>query len=405
MINNDLIYKTPIKNISLKKTEKKKFSKSFDNITKKILKGLNEQKNIFNILSAKYKFNFRLKDLEKFKKFKNIAIIGMGGSILGSEAIQCFLEEKLKKNIYFFDNIDENKIIKFKKKKKSKKTLYIVISKSGNTIETVSNFLYLDVLKKNAKNIIIISEKKNNFLYKLTKKYNLHYVEHKDYIGGRYSVLSEVGIIPAYLMGVNISNLRKNTSKFLYGKNRAYLKENSLKLMQSLKSKKKSSIVFLNYSPRLEKFLFWTQQLIAESLGKKGFGFFPVISNAPKDHHSLLQLYMDGPKDKIFYIFSVNEKSNKKIQIEQTSNYLSFLNNKSLKTIKTAQKNSLIKALNLKKIPFRELNIKKINEEAISSLFTYFFLETAIIGKLSDLDPFNQPAVENIKIFTKKFLK
>ena len=405
MINNDLIYKTSIKNIFLKKTTKKTFSKSFDNITKKILKGLNEQNNIFNILSTKYNFNFKLRDLKKFKKFKNIAVIGMGGSILGSEAIQYFLKEKLKKKIFFFDDIDENKIINFKKKKEFKHTLFIVISKSGNTIETVSNFLYLNVLKRKAKNIIIISEKKNNFLYNISKKYNLYYIEHKNYIGGRYSVLSETGIIPAYLMGVNISYLRKNTSKFLYGKNRAYLKENTLKLMQTLKSKKRSNLVFLNYSPRLEKFLFWTQQLIAESLGKKGFGFFPIISNAPKDHHSLLQLYMDGPKDKIFYIFSVNEKSNKKIQIKKISNHLSFLNNKSLKIIKKAQKNSLIKALNSKKIPFRELNIKKINEEAISSLFTYFFLETAIIGKLSGLDPFNQPAVEKIKVFTKKFLK
>ena len=167
MINNDLIYKTSIKNIFLKKTTKKTFSKSFDNITKKILKGLNEQNNIFNILSTKYNFNFKLRDLKKFKKFKNIAVIGMGGSILGSEAIQYFLKEKLKKKIFFFDDIDENKIINFKKKKEFKHTLFIVISKSGNTIETVSNFLYLNVLKKKAKNIIIISEKKNNFLYNL----------------------------------------------------------------------------------------------------------------------------------------------------------------------------------------------------------------------------------------------
>ena len=101
MINNDLIYKTSIKNIFLKKTTKKTFSKSFDNITKKILKGLNEQNNIFNILSTKYNFNFKLRDLKKFKKFKNIAVIGMGGSILGSEAIQYFLKEKLKKKIFF----------------------------------------------------------------------------------------------------------------------------------------------------------------------------------------------------------------------------------------------------------------------------------------------------------------
>ena len=112
----------------------------------------------------------------------------MGGSILGSEAIQYFLKEKLKKKIFFFDDIDENKIINFKKKKEFKHTLFIVISKSGNTIETVSNFLYLNVLKRKAKNIIIIFKKKNNFLYNISKKYNLYYIEHKNYIGGRYSV-------------------------------------------------------------------------------------------------------------------------------------------------------------------------------------------------------------------------
>ena len=133
----------------------------------------------------------------------------MGGSILGSEAIYCFLKSKINKQVYFFDDIDFERNIKIKKNIDLKKTLFLIISKSGNTIETISNLISLEILKKNKKNIIIISERKNNYLFNLSKKLNLFYIEHKKIIGGRYSVLSEVGIVPAYLMGLNI-NKQKN---------------------------------------------------------------------------------------------------------------------------------------------------------------------------------------------------
>ena len=110
-----------------------------------------------------------------------------------------------------------------------------------------------------------------------------------------------------------------------------------------LKKKSLNNIVFLNYAPEVQKFLYWCQQLIAESLGKKGKGFFPVVSSVPKDHHSLLQLYLDGPKDKLFYIFYHNEKSKNKILVKNLSKKIMFLNNKSLDIIKKAQKNSLKK--------------------------------------------------------------
>ena len=134
----------------------------------------------------------------------------MGGSILGSEAIHDFLKEKIKKNIYFINNIDETKLLEIKKKINFNKTLFIVISKSGNTIETIANLLYLKILKKNLKNILIISERKDNFLYNLSEKNELFCLEHNSNIGGRYSVLSVVGLVPAYLMGINIFNLEKN---------------------------------------------------------------------------------------------------------------------------------------------------------------------------------------------------
>ena len=138
--------------------------------------------------------------------------------------------------------------------------------------------------------------------------------------------------MPAYLMGVNTKKLRSDLLSFLNGKNKKILKEGSITLSSILNLKKKNNIIFLNYSPELEQFLFWCQQLIAESLGKNNKGFLPIISNVPKDHHSLLQLYLEGPKDKLFYLFSTETKSN-------------ILNKTSLRVVKNAQKTALIKTL------------------------------------------------------------
>ena len=299
MKNKKIIYKNSLKNKS-----SLKLSKNFDHLYKDIKFNLDIRRDNFHILSKNYKLNFKNKDLKKFQRFKNIAVIGMGGSILGAEAMFNFFENKIKKNFIFFDNIDTRSSNKLNNLKNLNQTLFIVISKSGQTIETLSNFLSLRKIKKNAKNIIVVSEKTKNPLYLLTKKMNWFHVEHKKYIGGRYSVLSEVGIITAILMGINYKKLRSKIRFYLKNENKKFLKESSIKLADLLLKNKYRNLIFLNYIPELEKFLYWSQQLIAESLGKKGKGFLPLVSNAPKDHHSLLQLYLDGPKDKLFYIFS-----------------------------------------------------------------------------------------------------
>ena len=358
-------------------------------------------KKTLSVLSKDYKFNLKFKDLKKFNKFKIIVLIGMGGSILGTEAIYDFLKKNIKKKIYFFDNLDNDKITSLRKKENLRDVLFFVISKSGNTVETLANTLILKVIKQDANNVIIISEKKNNFLFNLAKKYNLFHIEHKNFIGGRYSVLSEVGMVPAYLMGLNISKFRSRIMDFFKGENKKFLKNSAIQLSNLLETTKIQNLIFINYSPKLEKFLYWCQQLIAESLGKNGKGFLPMVSNAPKDHHSLLQLYLDGPKDKIFHIFYLNEKSNEQINTKKIKN---FLRKKTLNQIKMSQKNALIKTLKKNKISFREFEVKKVNEAVLGKMFSYFILETIIIGKLIKVNPFNQPAVEQVKIYTKKFL-
>ncbi len=232
----------------------------------------------------------------------------------------------------------------------------------------------------------------------------IFHIEHRNYIGGRYSVLTEVGLVPAYLMGLNITKLRKNLLNHLRAKNKIFLKESSLKLASILQKKRINNLIFFNYVPQLDKFLYWNQQLVAESLGKKGKGFLPMISTAPRDHHSLLQLYLEGPKDKLFYIFSSDLDNKKKINTNIFDKKLSFLNDKSLSQVKIAQKNAFLKSLKKKRIPFREFRIKDMSEQILGELFSYFILETIIVGKLININPFNQPAVEEVKFHTKKIL-
>ncbi len=389
----------------IKNSKKKILSKKLHHIFDEI-KNYEIEDQTLSVLKKNFNFNFNYNQLKKFKKFKSIALIGMGGSILGSEAIYGFLQKKIRRKIYFLNNLDPEQI-KILKKKELSKILFIVISKSGNTIETLSNMFSLNIIKKNTKNVIIITEKNNNLLCSLSKKLNIFFIEHKNYIGGRYSVLSEVGIVPAYLMGINIPKLRSQTELFFSGKKKTILKNSVIELVHLLNSKRVKSLIFLNYSPELEKLLFWCQQLIAESLGKKGLGFLPIISNVPRDHHSLLQLYLDGPKDKIFYIFSVENKTNIKIKVNKSKRSVGskhFLNNKTLSKVKEAQKIALIKTLRKKNISYREFKISKINEENLGELFVYFMLETVLTGKLLKINPFDQPAVEQVKIYTKNFL-
>ena len=317
MKNKELFIINNIQREHLKKKFLRQYSNNFQKTISQANSEINNPKKTFNILNKNFKINFTINDLKKFKKFKTIVLVGMGGSILGAEAIYNFFQAKIKKKIYFLDNLDETKITKIKRNENFSKTLFIIISKSGNTIETLSNSFLLNIIKKNSKNIIIITQRKNNMLFSLSKKFNLFYVEHKNYIGGRYSVLSEVGLLPGYLMNIDIRKLRSKIQIYASQKEKLFLKDSTIKIASILASKKINNLIFINYVPELEKFLYWCQQLIAESLGKKSYGFLPIVSSAPKDHHSLLQLYLDGPRDKLFNIFSFEKNLKSKINIKK----------------------------------------------------------------------------------------
>tara|TARA_B100000963_G_scaffold355914_1_gene375072 strand:+ start:815 stop:2035 length:1221 start_codon:yes stop_codon:yes gene_type:complete len=406
VIKNNLTIENKIFKENLDNKFYQKSLLKFSEIIKDINLNKKKPKNFFNIFDESFKLNFFYNDLKKFKRYKKIAVIGMGGSSLGSQAIFKFLENKIKKIFFFFDDLDEEKINDFKKKENLDSVLFLIISKSGNTTETLTNFIFLNIIKKKRKNIIIISEKKDNALNEIAKKNNLFFIEHKDFIGGRFSVLSEPGIVPAYFMGINTAKLRKNIKKYLIkSKFKSILKKNSIETANLLYKKKINNLILLNYDPKLKNFLNWYQQLVAESLGKNGRGLLPLISSAPKDHHSLLQLYLDGNKNSVFYVFFNEKKSKLKLNTKKISHSLNYLHKKDLQKIKVAQKNALLKCFKKNRIPFKYFSIKEINEEILGELFSYFILETVISAKLININPFNQPAVEQVKIETKKYLK
>ena len=356
---------------------------------------LNEKDQIIHSLSKFYKDSFNKKNIKHFNKKLDYRIIGMGGSTLGAHAIYDFLKKKIKKNFIFVDNLNA-----FENKKTKKNLNNLIISKSGNTIETIVNANIL--VKKKDKNLFI-TEKKESYLSLLAQKLKAEIVDHNNYIGGRYSVLSEVGMLPAELMGLNYKNFRQLNNLV---KNKSFMSalvSNVEATVYFLKAKKFNSVV-INYDEQSTNLFNWYQQLVAESLGKEKNGILPIISVMPKDNHSVMQLYLDGFKNNFFTFFYSQENNSAKINNDSVLLEQKFLKNKDINQIMFAQKKATEIVFKKKNIPFRSFEIKKRDEKTLGELFCFFILETILIGKALKINPYDQPAVELIKKETKKIL-
>ena len=356
---------------------------------------LNKKNQVIQSLTSNYKDSFNIKILNKYKKFKNFRVIGIGGSSLGTEAIYNFLRKKIKKNFSFINDLDfttENK--------KDKNCLNLVVSKSGETLETIVNSNI--IINKKDENLII-TENKDNYLYKLAQKLKAQVIHHNNFIGGRYSVLSETGMLPAQLMGLDSKKFRQLNNLV---KNKKYLNaliSNVSSIIFFIKKKKYNSII-INYDKSSENLFFWYQQLIAESLGKKKKGLLPIVSSMPKDNHSVMQLYLDGFTNNFFTFFFVHEKGSQKIIDKNILSSKKFLKKKRLMDITYAQKQATENIFKKKGIPFRSFEIFKRDEKTLGELFNFFILETILLGHAMKVNPYDQPAVELIKKETKKIL-
>ena len=379
-----------IKNFLSKKkslSQKKKFFKLFKSL-------INSENQILSSLDKSYKDVYTKKTISSLKNVGNVNLIGMGGSVLGAKAIYNFFEPKKKFN--FIDNFSN---LSFKQEYKKK--INLIISKSGNTLETISNSNTL--IDKKDKNIFI-TENKKSYLMSLANKLKAEVIHHNNFIGGRYSVLSEVGMLPAELMGLKPKKFRR-LNQLIQNKKFINSLIQGVSSILTFNKKKITNSIILNYDDRSNDLFSWYQQLVAESLGKKNKGILPIISIMPRDNHSLMQYYLDGVKNNFFTLFFVKEKNSKKINDKLIFKSNSYLKNKSLNDISFSQFCATEEVFKKKKLPFRSFTINKRNEEVLGELFTFFILETILLGTAMKINPFDQPAVELIKIDTTKILK
>lgn len=339
------------------------------------------------------------------KTCTDLIVIGIGGSSLGAKAAIQALGGDLAVRIHFLENPNPSTVHALLKKINLKKTAINVISKSGTTLETLSLFFILfDKIKENKK-VIITTENKDNYLNRLAKEYNLPQLTIPENVGGRYSVLSSVGLFPMAVNGIDIQELLSGARWM--DQNRVESYNYAIFSYAAHKILKKSQAVFFPYDERLKTFGDWLSQLWAESLAKTEYaGSTPLTAIGPMDQHSLLQLFLQGPRDKAFTTLEIKDYEHSiKIPGAPYLKEFSYLKNTSLeKILHTEQmvtEESLIKTFN----PVYRLTLPQLNAYTLGALFYHFELSTALTGYLYHINPFNQPAVEEGKLRIEALLK
>jgi len=356
--------------------------------------------------------------VKKLERFKTVLFLGTGGSSLGGKTLVSIIEKKNKLNpkIYFLENIDFESLVKVLDNIELKNTGVVAISKSGETIETISQLFYITNkfdeknIPKN-KNIFIITEKKKSFLKNLQESEKYSFLEHSSEIGGRFSIFSVVALVPAKLSGFNIETFYSSARKFLtdiISNNELfdyYFKSSFYQFVLSRTGRNMS--IIMPYIDSLGNFALWFRQLLAESIGKNGKGLTPVNALGTVDQHSQLQLYLDGPKDKIFTIISrkLKNQNHKKLDCSFQEGRFSLLHQKSLEEILHAEMKATCETMNKNGLPVRVLELNAIDEESIGELSIFYFIETIFLCKFLKVNPFDQPAVEEGKVLTKSYLK
>ncbi len=374
-------------------------------------------KNLLTFRNLIFNDTENIKSIAKniISKYKNYVVVGIGGSDLGSRTIQQSFKSISGVNVLFIGaNTDPNEIEDFFKKIDIKDTLFNVISKSGETIEIIANFLYITEVIENKKekvsdHIVITTSTKNTTLESLAKNYGIDILEGDASVGDRFSVLSIIGLLTAAVMGLDIDKFLEGAVYIDKITNSEDPFSNEVLMFAELqylsyKNFNKNISILMPYSKKLERFGFWYRQLVAESLGKKVSkqgknifaGITPIASLGSTDQHSQIQLYNEGPNDKIItFIIPSDFESDIKINTEIEN--VKYLNG--LKFEDLIKKEFLATSISLKENnrSHGTIHIDKIDEFNIGALFYFFELSTAYLGEMLNIDTFDQPGVEKGK--------
>jgi glucose-6-phosphate isomerase len=356
------------------------------------------------------------------KRFKHLVVLGTGGSTLCGQALvgastACrFSLKGDKTQLHFLDNIDPHTTALALEQLPLEDTCFLVVSKSGATLETVTQFLLFygayqkRKIKDAQKHFLFITDPAPNILRKTAASLGIKVLDHAASIGGRFSILTNVGLLPAYIAGLDIETLRKAAGASV----KACLKPGSAAcvgaaLQYYFMQSGHSVTVYMPYQDQLRPFAYWLRQIWSESLGKNGKGSTPLNATGTLDQHSLLQQFLDGPNDKFYTLFSpVSGPRSKELAVDTSclkGNDFTFIEGLPLSKVMEAQYTATLQTLKDKKRPVRSLTIGTLNEAVLGELCIQFITETILMSKLMGINAFDQPAVEQGKVLAKKLLE
>ncbi len=351
----------------------------------------------------------------------DIAVLGIGGSSLGGQALAELIpfRHERRPRVTVFDNADPFTLKAALEAFDLRTTRFIAISKSGGTAETLSQTLAAAGAIEAAgggkylkHHFLAVTEPKPSALRKFAEDLGCPVLDHPVGVGGRYAVLTTVGILPALILGLDVNALRDGAASVVSNMLSAASACDvpacaGAALHQALAhSGKLRNTVLWSYSDRLKTFGLWWRQLWAESLGKNGQGSTPVAALGPVDQHSQLQLFLDGPDDALYTIVST-DTAGEGPQIpaaRAVARGLDYLSGKHLGDLVAAEARATAETLAKRGRPVRRIHVPRLDERAIGALFMHFMLETIVMGRLMGVDPFDQPAVEEGKLLARQYL-
>jgi glucose-6-phosphate isomerase len=359
----------------------------------------------------------------------DIVILGTGGSSLGGQTIAQLAGFNVPgvgplrdpPRLHFIDNLDALSFEIMLRRLPLKTSRFVAISKSGGTAETLMQTIAVMSALKAAgadigKAMLGISEPakagKRNGLRDLLTQYGVALLEHDTNVGGRYSALTNVGLLPAAALGLDISALRQGAGRALaplLAKKKPADVPAALGAALNIalaETKGKSISVLMAYADRLERFTHWYVQLWAESLGKDGKGTTPLAALGPVDQHSQVQLFIAGPRDKLFNVLTVGAKGlgpKMDAELSKIAGEPGFAG-KTIGDLAAAEGRATAETLAKNGCPVRTFHAETLDEAALGELMTHFMLETIIAAHLMGIDAFDQPAVEEGKVLAKKYL-
>ena len=351
----------------------------------------------------------------------NIVVIGIGGSSLGAKAVDSMLKHKKEngKKLFFFENSDPVNITNTLNCLDKENSLFIVISKSGGTIETISTFktilhhFDIDLQSDDVKRLIAITDN-GSILSQFASEFNIKEFNLPLNVGGRFSVLSSVGIIPLYLAGYDVETLLNGAKEFeqsFFNRESKDILEKACFLYKN-REQYRTNIMFA-YSNSLEDFSKWFVQLWGESLGKidkekKKVGLTPIGLTGSVDQHSFLQLIIEGPEDKTVTFISVEDFENELSVPDMSLKHLEktdFINGKSFNELINAQCDATMQSIEDTNLPADKITISRLDESNCGALIMYYEILTSLVGAMLKINTYNQPGVELGKVILDKKFK